>query len=126
MANNTGYLTTAYQRIRKNCCKEWETDRKQFYKWYADQLQAQESCCIYCQLPGDATGYYGHTFRKGRRGINLEVDRIKSKEPYSPENCVLACYPCNNAKSDVFSYTEFVEIGKTILKVKTGGGVASL
>ena len=34
------------------------------------------------------------------------------------ENCVLACYPCNNAKSDVFSYEEFSEIGKAIHRVK--------
>jgi len=57
-------------------------------------------------------------FRKGRRGISLEVDRKDGKKEYSPGNCVLACYPCNNAKSDVFSYNEFLEIGKVISKVK--------
>ena len=58
--------------------------------------------------------HYGKHFRKGRRGINLEVDRIEPKELYSPKNCILACYPCNNAKSDVFSFEEFKEIGKII------------
>jgi hypothetical protein len=51
----------------------------------------------------------------------LEVDRIESKESYSPENCVLACYPCNNAKSDVFAYAEFMKIGSIIGKVKNHG-----
>jgi len=63
--------------------------------------------------------FYGKWFRYGRRGKRLEVDRIESKEPYSPENCVLACYPCNNAKSDVFTYQEFIEIGKTVYRVKS-------
>ena len=68
-------------------------------------------------MPGDTEEYYGKRFRGGRRGQRLEVERPESKEPYSPENCVLACYPCNNAKSDVFSYAEFLEIGKAIRKV---------
>jgi 5-methylcytosine-specific restriction endonuclease McrA len=67
---------------------------------------------------GDTIDHYGHYFRGGRRGKRLEVDRMISDQPYSPENCVLACYPCNNAKSDVFTYEEFVEIGKTIGRVK--------
>ncbi len=48
----------------------------------------------------------------------MEVDRKISKANYSPENCVLACYPCNNAKSDVFTYEEFIKIGREIGKVK--------
>ena len=63
--------------------------------------------------------HYGKWFRECRRWKRLEVDRIESKKPYSPENCVLACYPCNNAKSDVFSYGEFKEIGKVINRAKT-------
>jgi hypothetical protein len=30
----------------------------------------------------------------------------------------LACYPCNNAKSDVFSHAEFMLSGKVIGEVK--------
>lgn len=70
-------------------------------------------------LGGDTVEHYGHYFRGGRRGKRLEVDRMISDQSYSPDNCVLACYPCNNAKSDVFSYEEFLEIGKAIHKVKS-------
>lgn len=97
---------------------EWRTDAHKFYEWYAAQSTKQNHCCYYCHLPGDTKCYYGKWFRDGRRGQRLEVDRIESKEPYSPDNCVLACYPCNNAKSDVFRYEEFMEIGKTIYIVK--------
>lgn len=112
-------LYSIYRRIKKNCCTEWQ-DSQAFYNWYEAQLNRQNQCCHYCHLPGDTIRYYGKYFRLGRRGKRLEVDRIEAKEPYSPDNCVLACYPCNNAKSDVFSYKEFVEIGEVIQRVKTG------
>jgi hypothetical protein len=111
-------LSSIYRRIKKNCCELWLNDRKQFYRWYEKQLKKQDQLCEYCHLPGDTKEHYGKWFREGRRGQRLEVDRIESKKPYSPKNCVLACYPCNNAKSDVFSYEEFLEIGKAIHRVK--------
>ena len=40
------------------------------------------------------------------RGVWLEIDRKKPKESYSEDNCVLACYFCNNDKSDVFESAE--------------------
>jgi 5-methylcytosine-specific restriction endonuclease McrA len=71
-------------------------------------------------LPGNTTiNYLPDGFRKGRRGFNLEVDRKNPKGKYSPNNCVLACYPCNNAKSDVFSHAEFLLIGQSIREAKT-------
>jgi hypothetical protein len=112
-------LSSIYRRIKKNCCPEWEADPQAFYSWYLEQSIKQQGLCFYCHLLGDTekSGYNKH-FRGGRRGQRLEVDRTEAKEPYSPGNCVLACYPCNNAKSDVFSYEEFLEIGKTIHRVK--------
>ena len=117
--NNKQHLYSIYQRIKNNCCEEWKRNRKSFYSWYENRVRKQKGLCEYCYLPGDTTKYYHpEGFRKGRRGFNLEVDRKDAEGQYSPENCALACYPCNNAKSDVFSYREFTEIGKTIEKVK--------
>ena len=111
-------LYSIYQRIKEHCCDEWRTDSKAFYSWYEKQAEKQEGRCQYCHMPGDTEVYYHMRFRKGKRGLNLEVDRKDNSRRYSPENCVLACYPCNNAKSDVFSYEEFSKIGETIRKVK--------
>ena len=53
-------------------------------------------------------------FRKGRRGKSFEIDKKKPQGNYNPQNCVLACYPCNNAKSDVFTDKNFKIIGAII------------
>lgn len=46
--------------------------------------------------------------RNGKRGISLEIERLKPDESYLvKENNVLACYWCNNAKSDHFGCYEF-------------------
>jgi 5-methylcytosine-specific restriction endonuclease McrA len=44
---------------------------------------------------------------KQLRGYCMELDRINSNREYRPENVVLACYWCNNAKSDEFTSSEF-------------------
>ena len=121
------HLDSIYKRItKKKCCDEWLADPKNFYAWYENRFNEQKGLCEYCHLPGKTKAYYGKTFRKGRRGVNLEVDRKDNSQSqqYSPENCVLACYPCNNAKSDVFSYEEFLKIGEAIRKVKQGANIA--
>lgn len=117
--NDKRHLYSVYQRIKSNCCEEWKRNRNSFYSWYENRVGEQKGLCEYCHLQGDTTKYYRpEGFRKGRRGFNLEVDRKDATGQYSPENCVLACYPCNNAKSDVFSYEEFLKIGDTIGNVK--------
>lgn len=119
--NDRQHLYSMYRRIKENCCEEWQTQPKSFRAWYENRVKEQKGLCEYCRLPGNTEIHYGRRFRKGRRGLNLEVDRKDNCQRYSPENCVLACYPCNNAKSDVFSYEEFLKIGEAIHKVKQGG-----
>lgn len=118
MDNKRNLSSTYYNRVRKNCSPQWNEFEK-FQKWYYTQLTVQENVCHYCHLPGDTKEKYDKWFRKDRRGRNLEVDRVNNDKPYSPKNCVLACYPCNNAKSDVFTHDEFIEIGNIIRHVKS-------
>jgi 5-methylcytosine-specific restriction endonuclease McrA len=119
------HCNSVYQRIKrnKNCGDEWRSNRLGFHSWYKNMLEKQEGVCKYCGLPGDTLRYYGQRFRPNKRGgfnrgFYLEVDRKESKGKYEPKNCVLACYPCNNAKSDVFTYDEFRQIGEMVGRVK--------
>jgi len=54
-------------------------------------------------------GFYGD-----KRGKVLEVDRKDNNQGYNIQNCVLSCAICNNAKSDKFTYEEFLKVGKAI------------
>lgn len=102
------------------CCETWQ-DEDVFYAWYESQSLEQQGLCRFCGLPGNTLESWGRLFRQGRRGLQLEVGRKDASGKYSPENCILACYPCNNAKSDVFAFEEFLVIGQVIggLKKRT-------
>ena len=55
--------------------------------------------------------------KKHTRGWSLEIDRIKPNHEYTRANCVWCCYWCNNAKTDEFSYDEFIKIGDVIKSI---------
>jgi 5-methylcytosine-specific restriction endonuclease McrA len=57
------------------------------------------------------------TKRLATRGRNLEVDRYHPNEGYTEENIVLACYWCNNAKTDEFEGKEFMPVAESIGKI---------
>lgn len=114
-------------------CKSWEIklDRKKgvlnFKAWFVRQYHEQNGRCHYCGLEGDVRENYKNQldilqmeyFRKGTRGKCFEIERKEAKQEYNERNCVLACYPCNNAKSDVFTDKEFEIIGAVIGALKT-------
>jgi len=52
--------------------------------------------------------------KRNYRGWSLEIDRIDSNFEYTRNNCVMACYWCNNAKTDEFTAEEFKLIAKEI------------
>lgn len=73
--------------------------------------------CVYCGITIPLVTELANQqklFKKNYRGWSLEIDRIDSNLEYTPDNCVMACYWCNNAKTDEFTHEEFKEIGKTI------------
>jgi len=98
-------------------------DRKRFREdfYYKDQ-EKEKRACHYCkitekQLELLANNKLINTKRYYRRGKTMEVDKIDPNGEYTLENIVLACYMCNNAKSDEFSEEEFKEIGIVISKI---------
>lgn len=101
---------------RNKSIESWP--RKDFINWY---LQNNIGC-YYCKTSNsDLKKFYELTYkdnkRRDQRGKSLEVDRIKGNGSYSENNCVLACYWCNNAKTDVFNERDMKSIGLTINEV---------
>ena len=91
----------------------------QFFDWYENEPKS----CFYCDLEQSwleelhyQSGHINKRYPK--RGKSLEIDRKDSDKPYSDiQNLVLACYWCNNAKTDTFSAEEFIPVGKEIKKI---------
>lgn len=91
---------------------------REFYDWYI----AHRDQCNYCGITEaeikqllDAGKLY--TKRIGTHGRKLELDRINPNGSDLLNNLVVACYWCNNAKTDTFSHEEFLEVGKAIRKI---------
>ena len=98
-----------------------QIDFDNFKNWY----ESQNGCCSYCGLTSADSAKlfhkYPHTTRGGRRGRRLELDRKNpSITNYGEDinNLALACYWCNNAKTNYFTYEEFKQIGDSIGKVQ--------
>lgn len=91
-----------------------------FFNWY----NSQEKKCCYCGIEEADLKKYFHSkntqYEDARqRGKFLEVERIKTtngENEYTKENCALACYICNNAKSDFLSAHDFKPIAEGINK----------
>jgi hypothetical protein len=75
-------------------------------------VNPEKRICHYCQISDEEIELLevkGQIKTKRDRGYTMEIDRIKPNHEYTKDNVVLACYWCNNAKSDEFSETEFYE-----------------
>lgn len=99
--------------------KKVEIEFADFHSWYT----AQERKCFYCDITeaeikqlldaGLLT-----TKRIDKRGKNLELDCRRPEAAYDDlDNLTLACYWCNNAKTDTFTAPEFVEVGQVFAKI---------
>ena len=98
----------------KGGLKKFKWKKEEFISWYNEQ----DKKCVYCGCEKEIIEtFYKITKKQNKRpkrGKSLEVDRKEDEPGYSPDNCVLACYWCNNAKTDVFTDKEFKPIGKAI------------
>lgn len=83
------------------------------------QLSQKEEC-HYCKITTKQIEILGAKHKlnkKSFRGWSLEIDRFDSNLEYKPSNCTMACYWCNNAKTDEFNEKEFLLIAEGISKV---------
>jgi hypothetical protein len=94
-----------------------EFEKNEFIQWYETRvahgcfycgLSQEESRGLALKLPSERFPK-SHKLMRGRsRAYYLEVDRKNPKGVYSVNNCVLACYFCNNDKSDVFNHEQYM------------------
>lgn len=87
-----------------------------FYQWWKDEPKH----CNYCKLSESdlekLRNIEGHINKRyPKRGKSLEIDRKNPHGSYTDtKNLVLACYWCNNAKTDTFTEEEFKQIANSI------------
>jgi hypothetical protein len=81
------------------------SDFNEFYHWYENEKRVCAYCGIEEQVLQDLFNNGILESKRGaKRGRTLEIERRNSKSnEYSADNCVLACYFCNNHKSDIIS-----------------------
>lgn len=86
-------------------------DFAEFYFWY--RIQARN--CAYCNIKESIlVDLYTKkilTSKRGRkRGKSLEIERKDStSNKYNKKNCIMACYFCNNHKSDIISQDDHLQ-----------------
>lgn len=113
--NNTirGRIKKEGRNKENNFCK------KTFLKWFIKEF-GNNPKCKYCEIPNEKIENIYWKIRKTKRPktrIYLEVDRKDPSGDYNESNCVLACFVCNNAKSDIFNCDEFKKIGEQIKQI---------
>ena len=93
------------------CCR---VGKERFITWYVENYYEKEekTTCCYCGVTEQncADFFKSHRTKRDSRGLHLEIERKDSQSNlYEKENCALACYICNNAKSDFISEADFRE-----------------
>ena len=115
------YLETEFERVKllytKKKHQKGFKNKDGLAKWFTDALKKQDFTCHYCEtsifdikkLIDNDLLKTRKVNKKGRRGPNLEIECKENSliNKYSPENCVLACYYCNNDKSYIFEHSEY-------------------
>mgnify|MGYP003565027803 CR=1 FL=1 len=118
---------------------EHYSDLKEIYKERFEKIfpkidfgkLIKETKCSYCGINITQIQLLGkngklNNKRSDTRGYSLEIDRKLPNLEYSKNNCCMACYWCNNAKTDEYSPKEFKPIAKGInqswnIKIKKSG-----
>lgn len=118
----------AIKKAEKDLKSELPAWRKAYYNQvFKKQLKPETfkklsvaDQCYYCEITIDEIIELINKrkiFKKNERGWKMEIDRKEPNQEYSDENCVSACYWCNNAKTDEFTAEEFKPIGLAMGKV---------
>lgn len=111
-------IETDRKTLIKDCEEHYVKQRfpEIFPKSDFDTLMKAEAC-YYCGITLKEINQLAELQllqKKNLRGWTLEIDRLDPNLEYTPDNCEMCCYWCNNAKTDEFTATEFKPIGEQI------------
>lgn len=84
--------------------------KDQFVKWYS----SQPTRCHYCKR--ELNEILGVSDSLNRLSKRLSIDRKDNARGYELDNMVLSCRRCNAIKSDFFTESEMLTIGKMVYK----------
>lgn len=79
---------------------------QEFCEWFDNT----EKVCCYCGVSEE------HLNKLGRKKSMLTVDRKNNTRGYEQNNICLACFRCNNMKSNFFTEAEWKEIADKYIK----------
>lgn len=105
-ATPKGFYRTIQFNARKRSIPV-EMTQFEFIEWY----NKQEKVCRYCLLK-DLSKLVMIGGRK-----RFSIDRMDNSKGYLLDNICLCCLVCNQVKSNLFSYSEMVKIGKVIKNI---------
>jgi hypothetical protein len=107
---------------KKNFFEKFEKilNRNTFIKKFGEDKL--DRCCNYCDVHESQIDLlkendYIYTKRSYCKGQTMEVDQKDAYKGYNIENIVFCCYWCNNAKTDEFTFEEFMPIANEIKKI---------
>lgn len=104
------------EKIDKIFSNQFVSERKKGFKDFKEfyeQLYGDGENCYYCGTSQDDLNKLFKENNTDKKELEkplystkpsftatLQIDKMNPNEPYRPDNCVLACVFCNNAKSD--------------------------
>lgn len=83
---------------------------KAFYKHlFGDGFAPDKAKCYYCEITQEEIKaiFDKKLIESKKFSPTMNIERLDSNKNYTPDNTVLACPLCNNAKSDMISATDF-------------------
>ena len=111
-----------FKKTYKEVFEKNQISKNNFRNIYGNNNEKDKRKCHYCgiseaQIEKLADKSKIKTKRFYSRGKTMEIDQLDPEDGYNKDNIVLACYWCNNAKTDEFDEDEFKPIAKQIKKI---------
>jgi hypothetical protein len=109
-----------YESIYNNLVKNAGNRNILLELTYEDYLElTKNERCHYCDRIIDWHPYTGKNITENRSYCSKNnLDRKDNLLPYSKENCVVCCWPCNELKGNRLSYEEMIMLKPSLIAIR--------